>query len=99
MPPITTTSTQVSTPLSAQMHEVLQQAADILGTTLNQFMVQASFEKAQTIIENEKIIRLNKAEAEIFFNAVDNPPSPNEKLRKAVATYKDSELYDSNRST
>lgn len=99
MPPIATKSTQVLTPLSAQIHEVLQQAVDILGTTLNQFMVQASFEKAQTIIENEKIIRLNKAEAEIFFNALDNPPPPNDKLLKVVATYKDSGLYDSNRST
>jgi uncharacterized protein (DUF1778 family) len=88
MPPIAnTTSTQVSTPVSAQIHEVLQQAADILGTTLNQFMVQASFEKAQTIIENEKIIRMNKAEAEVFFNALDNPPPPNDKLLKAVANY------------
>lgn len=95
MPPIATTSTQVS----AQIHEVLQQAADILGTTLNQFMVQASFEKAQTIIENEKIIRLNKAEAEIFFNALDNPPPANDKLLKLIANYKESELYDSNRST
>jgi uncharacterized protein (DUF1778 family) len=99
MPPIATTTSTVSTPISAQIHEVLQQAADILGTTLNQFMVQASFEKAQTIIENEKIIRMNKAEAEIFFNALDNPPPPNDKLRKAVATYKDSGLYDSNRNT
>ena len=56
-------------------------------------MGQASLEKAQTIIDQEKIIRLSQENAKVFFNALDNPPPPNEKLLKAVADYKDSSLY------
>jgi uncharacterized protein (DUF1778 family) len=92
MPPIAT-SESVSTPLSSQIREVLQQAAEIMGTTLNQFMVQASLEKAQAIIDQEKIIRLSQEDAKVFFNALDNPPPPNDNLLEAVGAYKDSSLY------
>ncbi|KHD06168.1 hypothetical protein PN36_00485 [Candidatus Thiomargarita nelsonii] len=98
MPPIAT-SEPISTPLSNQIREVLQQAADIVGTTLNQFMVQASLEKAQAIVDQEKIIRLSQEDAKVFFNALDNPPPPNENLLEAVAAYKDSSLYAQNRNT
>ncbi|OQY56671.1 MAG: hypothetical protein DRR08_19400 [Candidatus Parabeggiatoa sp. nov. 2] len=72
MPPIATTTEHLSTPLSSQLHKVLQQAADLVGTTLNQFMIQASLEKAQTIIEQEQILRLSQQDAEV--NALDNTP-------------------------
>ncbi|MEN8220468.1 MAG: DUF1778 domain-containing protein [Pseudomonadota bacterium] len=88
MAPIAT-SEQVLTPLSSQLREMLQQAADIAGTTLNQFMVQASLEKAKAIIEHDKIVRLNQEDAKVFFNALDNPPP----LLEAVAAYKESSLY------
>lgn len=97
--PQTATIEPISTPLSSQIREVLQQAAEIVGTTLNQFMVQASLEKAQAIIDQEKIIRLSQQDAKVFFNALDNPPPPNDKLLKAVADYKDSSLYAQNRNS
>jgi uncharacterized protein (DUF1778 family) len=64
MPPIATTTERLSTPLSSQRHKILQQAADLVGTTLNQFVIQASLEKAQTIIEQEQILRLSQQDAE-----------------------------------
>jgi uncharacterized protein (DUF1778 family) len=68
------TNEQILTPLSNQIREVLQQAADLVGITLNQFMIQASLEKAQTIIEHEQIVHLSRQDAEVFFKALDNPP-------------------------
>ncbi len=62
-------------------------------------MVQASLEKAQAIIDQEKIIRLSQEDAKVFFNALDNPPAPNDNLLEAVAAYKDSSLYAQNRNT
>jgi len=92
------TNEQILTPLSTQMREVLQQAADLVGTTLNQFMIQASLEKAQTIIQHEQIVRLQSQDAEVFFKALDNPPPPNDKLVEAVTLYKESSLYAPNRN-
>ncbi len=43
-------------PISSHVREVLQQAADIIGMTLDKFMKQVSYEQAQHIIENETII-------------------------------------------
>jgi len=42
--------------ISSHVREVLQQAADIIGITLDKFMMLASYEQAQQIIENETII-------------------------------------------
>jgi len=93
------TNEQILTPLSNQIREVLQQAADLVGITLNQFMIQASLEKAQTIIEHEQIVHLSRQDAEVFFKALDNPPPANDKLVEAVTLYKESSLYAPNRNT
>jgi uncharacterized protein (DUF1778 family) len=58
-----------------------------MDTTLNQF------------IEHEKIVRLSQEDAKVFFNALDNPPPPNDKLLEAVAAYKESSLYAPNRKS
>ncbi|RKZ38165.1 MAG: DUF1778 domain-containing protein [Gammaproteobacteria bacterium] len=93
------TNEQILKPLSNQIREVLQQAANLVGITLNQFIIQASLEKAQTIIEHEQIVHLCKKDAEVFFKALDNPPPPNDKLVEAVTFYKESSLYAPNRNT
>ncbi len=93
------TNEQVLPPLSNKMREILQQAANLVGITLNQFMIQASLEKAKTIIEHEQIMLLQNQDAEVFFKALDNPPPPNDRLLEAATFYKESSLYAPNRST
>lgn len=90
---------RVSAPVSNQSRELLQQAADLVGSTLSQFIIQSALDKAQQLIENETVIHLSRSDAEVLFKTLENPPPPNLKLRKAVATYKQSPLYDSYRST
>lgn len=90
---------RVSAPVSNQSRELLQQAADLVGTTLNQFIVQSALDKAQQIIESETVIHLSRPDAEVLFKTLENPPPPNQKLLTAVAAYKQSPLYDSYRST
>ena len=63
-------------------------AADLTGATLNQFLVQAALEKAEHIIEKDKLIQLSKNDAEVFFGALENPPEPNAKLMNAVKNYR-----------
>ncbi len=61
--------------------------AAFFGTTLNQFLVQAAIEK-------ERIIKLSYDDAQVFFDALENPPEPNEKLKNIIKSYKDSGLYE-----
>ncbi|MBW1737861.1 MAG: DUF1778 domain-containing protein [Deltaproteobacteria bacterium] len=68
----------------------MAQAADLVGATLNQFLVQSAIEKAQTVIENERLIKMTTRSANTFFDAVENPPAPSEKLKDAMRAYKGS---------
>ena len=44
---------RVSARVPQQVYEILAQAAEATGATLNQFLVQSAYEKAQKIIEDE----------------------------------------------
>lgn len=67
----------------------LQTAADIMGTKLNDFIVQAALAKAHEVIERDSVIRLSQAQAEAFFEALENPGEPNAKLKAALARAKE----------
>ena len=70
------------------VYERLVEAAQLVGSTLNQFLVQASLEKADTIIERERVITLSKTAAQTVFDLMENPPEPNERLKKAAVQYR-----------
>ena len=66
----------------------LEQAAELLGATVNQFVVQTAYEKAQRVIERESVIRLSQKDARKVFSLLDNPPKPNKRLKNAVKEFK-----------
>ena len=70
------------------VHEKLLLAANLSGATLNQFVVQSALEKASTVLEQERVLNLTLRDAEILFEAIENPPSPNDQLIKAAQAYK-----------
>lgn len=40
------------------------------------------------ITESRKLIHLSQKDSEVFFEAVENPPQANQKLKNALANYK-----------
>ncbi|MBF0237613.1 MAG: DUF1778 domain-containing protein [SAR324 cluster bacterium] len=85
---------RITARVPTDIRERLIEAATFSGATLNQFLIQAAIEKANTILEKERIIHLSYHDAEVFFKALENPPKPNQRLRKAITKYKDSGLYE-----
>lgn len=79
---------RITARVTEQVKDTLSTAADLTGATLNQFLIQAALEKAENIIEKEKAIYLSKKDAEVFFDALENPPEPSQKLRNAFQNYK-----------
>ena len=79
---------RITARVNEDVKNTLSAAAELVGATLNQFLVQAALEKAEAIIERERIINLSKQDSEAFFAALDNPPEPNQKLKNAFANYK-----------
>ncbi|MBF0119150.1 MAG: DUF1778 domain-containing protein [Desulfobacterales bacterium] len=76
------------TRMPRHVHEKLSKAAELLGATLNQFIVQSALDKANTVLEQERILNLTLKDAEVFFEAMENPPKPNEEILKAAQVYK-----------
>jgi uncharacterized protein (DUF1778 family) len=66
----------------------LQQAADLTGATINQFLVQAALEKAEHIIARERSIRLDLEDAQMLMNLLENPV-PNPALARALQRYQE----------
>ncbi|MCK5190241.1 MAG: DUF1778 domain-containing protein [Methylococcales bacterium] len=79
---------RITARVSEQIKETLITAANLTGATLNQFLVQSALEKAENIIEKDKLIHLSHKDAQLFFDVLENPREPNEKLKNAVKSYK-----------
>lgn len=79
---------RITARVSQPVQERLQEAADLVGATLNQFMVQSALEKADRIIERERIITLSHRDAAMLITMLENPQKPNKTLLKALERYK-----------
>jgi uncharacterized protein (DUF1778 family) len=64
--------------------EKLELAASISGATLNQFITQASLEKAEKVVENERLWRLSDETMKWLLELLDNPPAPTPQLIEAM---------------
>jgi uncharacterized protein (DUF1778 family) len=67
-----------------EVYERISAAAQAVGATLNQFLVQSALDKANNILERERVITLSTKAAETFFSLIENPPDPNGCLQEAM---------------
>ncbi|AFZ38171.1 protein of unknown function DUF1778 (plasmid) [Stanieria cyanosphaera PCC 7437] len=79
---------RVTARIPQQIKETLEQAAILSGATLNQFIVGAALKEAQQILEADRAIALSQKDAEKVFSLLENPPTPNEKLKAAAAKHR-----------
>ena len=80
---------RITARVSQPVAEKLQEAADLTGATVNQFLVQAALEKAEKIIDRERAIRLTLEDAAMLINLLENPSKPNSALLGAFERFKD----------
>lgn len=71
----------------------LEEAAALVGVSVNQFIVQAASEKARTIIDSFTRIELTRRDAVFIANLMDAPPAPNAALKRAVQKYEKAVNY------
>lgn len=67
---------------------VIQQAAALSGLDDSVFTMSAAYKAAQEVIKAHEVTILSSADHVVFFEALDNPPAPTERLREAFATHK-----------
>jgi len=81
------------------VRERLEEAAELSGATLNQFLVQAAIEKADQLLERERVMRLSERDSKWLLELLDHPPKPpNATLREALADYHEATNGDPNRA-
>jgi uncharacterized protein (DUF1778 family) len=66
----------------------IERAAKIRGTSVTDFAVNKLQEAAREIIQETESFRLREEDRKVFFNALANPPEPNQYAKDAVARYK-----------
>jgi uncharacterized protein (DUF1778 family) len=77
--------------LSKEQKSFFEYVAGLEGVGLTDFIITAVQKYAvNTVMEQEKInaILASKQDQEIFFEAMMNPPKPNDALIKAASNYK-----------
>ena len=81
------TGKRLTTRITDHVQEKLQVAADLVGATLNQFVVQAALEKAEKVIESESTIVMTRRESLRLLEMIESPPPRNEQFLQAEARY------------
>jgi uncharacterized protein (DUF1778 family) len=67
--------------------QLLEQARGYVELDRSKFIRQSIREKAAIIISEHEKTRFNPDDWQMFFSMLDNPPEPNERMKKAGLTY------------
>ncbi|MGA2868923.1 MAG: DUF1778 domain-containing protein [Verrucomicrobiota bacterium] len=79
---------RITARVSDSVRVTLEQAAELLGSTVNQFVVQTAYQEAQRVVERETVIRLSQKDARMVLSLFDHPPKPNKRLKDAIKVFK-----------
>jgi uncharacterized protein (DUF1778 family) len=79
---------RITARVSDSVRNTLEQAAELLGANVNQFIVQTAYLEAQRVIECESVIRLSQKDAQKVLALLDNSPKANKRLKDAVRHFK-----------
>lgn len=63
---------------------MIEEAAAMTNQTITQFMVNSASERAAEVIEQHRRLVLNETSRNAVMDAIDNPPEPNERLKRAA---------------
>jgi len=74
--------------IPARTRKTIQAAANLQGTSLNQFVVQAAWHQAQDVLERESLLRLNREQTNRVVELLEHPLKPNAGLRAAKARHR-----------
>ena len=74
--------------LPSEAKEKIERAAVVSGLTVTDFAIHALVNSAEDVLERHHVTRLSNRDRDVFLQMLDNPPPPNEALKKAANRYK-----------
>ena len=78
---------RVTARVPTSTRSIIERAAAIYGSTINQFIVQAAVERANEVLQSIEMVKLSARDARTFLDALANPPKPNKRLLRAVRAH------------
>lgn len=75
--------------LDAKTKRKLERAAAYEETTVSDFVLANAVAAAERIIDSHERITLSARDWEVFYDALINPPEPNERLKEAAWRYRE----------
>lgn len=73
---------------SSQERRQFEEAAQLLGMNLSEFLRRTALEKSGEVIRKNNSIILSNEDRDAFLKALENPPEPNKKLKQALKYHK-----------
>lgn len=75
------TKTTISLRIDAEIRQLIDSAADALGKTRTEFMIDVAQRQATDVLLDKRLFALSGKQYDAFVSALDNPPEPGPKLR------------------
>lgn len=73
--------------VNKEQKELFQHAANLIGTSLTDFIISSLQEAATKVIRERELLQLTLKDSQQFVEALLNPPLPNEQLISAFKRY------------
>jgi uncharacterized protein (DUF1778 family) len=83
MPHHPTRTARIEARISPEILATVRRAAEIEGRSVSDFVVAAAQEAARRTIEETQVFRLSLEDQRVIADAIQNPPEPNDALRRA----------------
>jgi uncharacterized protein (DUF1778 family) len=74
--------------IAPENKQVIEKAATLNGQSVSDFAVSTLLKSAREVLEHHGQTTLSNRDRDIFLEMLDNPPQPNEALRRAVKDYR-----------
>ena len=68
---------------------IIMRAVALAQTDITTFILRTALREAQSVIEDHERVELSQRDSRLVMELLENPPSPNAKLRKAARSMPD----------
>lgn len=82
--PAVKNNNRVALRIRAADKAVLMRAVAVAQTDMTDFILRAALREAQSVLEEHERVKLTRRDSLLVLNLLENPPTPNAKLRKAA---------------
>jgi len=83
----TTQTARLDLRLDPDRKNLIEQAANLLGQSVSAFTVSSAVRQASEVVERFGMLSLTDRDRDAFLAALDNPPKPNARLKKAFRAH------------